>query len=858
MAGIGKRWATLTIATCALCGALPSGASASAPRARVGAVPKLPSQARVTGAVRGTTRIQLTLSLASRDPLALQRLATAVSTPGSPQFRHYLNVSQFADRFGATDKQVAAVSAALRREGLKVGRPDANRLSLNASGTAEQVQHAFATRLARVRLSGGRVAYADRTTPTLPASVARDVDAVVGLNTTIRPEADQIAKPSRPTLADAAPAARSHVATGGPQPCATATSTAASQGGYTADKIAAAYDFSGLYGQGLNGTGQTIALYELETLNPADVAAYQACYGTAVPFSYVNVDHPKTTSTDDESALDADQLIGLAPGAKVIVYQAPDTVTAGVAEYSKIVSQDAARTISVSWGACESVMTDNHTDLSVVKAEGKLFQEAAVQGQSVVAATGDTGSSACYKDNGSEATAVQDPSSQPYATAVGGTSLFTRAANGQPAAWNPDASPAEPALQSVWNDGVITESNGQSVPSASTGGISTLWKMPGYQSKAAAGLDVLGTDSSGKPCKSTHCRQVPDVSADGDPETPYLIYSDGIWGPEGGTSAAAPLWAALTAIANQSPTCRGAALGFENPSLYKLAATAPGAINDVSAANPFSGRADNSALPSDTGLYPVGVGYDMTSGLGTPDAAKVAAALCGLRAPVYTVSLAAPHTLTVQQHIKTTLYVRGADSGKLALTYHGKGLPKGLKLSRKGVISGKASKLGRYSVSVTASDHATNTASLGFTLRVVKPFPKLTKVGLTGLSKRRPTLAFTVTRGHGSPKLRSVTVRLPKGLSFGRHGRGVHIHDGRHRVRFSFKRRHGALTLTFKAPQGKVRVTIGHGTLFATKKLAATARRQKKHSKAKVRVRINTTEKNRRTTRFAVRLRIKR
>ena len=846
------------IAACAVAAASAPVASASAPRARVGSVPRLPAHARASGAVRGSSRVQLTISLASRDPLGLQALATEVSTPGSAQFRHYLGVARFAQRFGATPAHVAAVRAALRAQGLTVGTPDADRLSLEVSGSAARVQAAFATRLARVRLSGGRVAYADRSTPTLPASVASDVDAVVGLNTLVAPESDRVAAPRASWSPSVAPRATGHVATGGPQPCAAASATAVGSAtapsAYTADSLAAAYDFSGLYALGDSGAGQTIALYELEQLKPADVAAYQACYQTAVPFSYVKVDHPRPTRSDLEAALDADQLIGLAPGAKVITYQAPDTAAGGVAEYAKIISQDAAHTVSVSWGACESQITLDHSDLSVVKAENKLFQEAAVQGQSILTASGDTGSSGCYKDTGSSHLAVQDPASQPYATAVGGTSLYTLN-GGQPTLWDPVGLPQDPLLESVWNDGLIA-----GVPAASTGGISSLWAMPRYQSRAPAGLGVVNAHSSGAPCAGRRaCREVPDVSADGDPATGSVIYAtaDGKsgWTAEGGTSAAAPLWSALTAMTDALPSCRGAAVGFENPSLYDLAAAAPGTLRDVTLASPVSGRIDNSGLATDGGLYPTTPGYDMTTGLGTPDAARVAGGLCGLRAPVFSVSLAAPRTHRTLLHTRVRLHVRGLDSGRLPLSYRATGLPKGLRISKRGVITGKARRVGSYTVTVTAVDHATNAGTVRFPITVVTPPPRLTKLALTGVGADRPRLAFTVTRGRYAPRVRAVTVRLPAGLTFRRHGRGVRLSAGHHRVRFHARLRHGALTLAFTSARSRVRVIIGDRTLRASRSLA---RRGRHHHADKVKVRINVTDRHRVTTRRSVRLRLKR
>ena len=833
-------------------------AAASAPRARVGSEPRLPAAARVTGSVRRSQAVSLTLSLSSRNALEMQRMATEVSTPGSPLYRHYLSVAQFARRFGATPAQIAAVDDALRAQGLHVSPIDANHLTLEVSGSAARVQRAFATRLARVRLPDGRSAVANRDAPTLPAAIAPDVDAVVGLNTLFAPESDQVVHAARAPAdhADAAPHAIGHVATGGPQPCVAATSAAAAEGGYTADEIAAAYNFSGLYAAGDSGAGQTIAVYELETLIPADVAAYQACYGTAVPVSYIDVDHPKATSTDEESALDVEQVIGLAPGAAIDVYQAPDTASGSVAGYAKIVSQDRARTISTSWGACEAKITLDRSDLSLVKSENTLFEEAALQGQSILAASGDTGSAGCIKDTGGGQLAVQDPSSQPYATGVGGTSLYTEA-NGQPALWNP-AVPTNPLLQSVWNDRQLTTGEGETQPAATSGGISTLWSMPAYQKDTPKTLGVINTYSSGKPCKSSSdCREVPDISADGDPGTGYLIYTTSdagpAWSVEGGTSAAAPLWAALTAEANALPSCRGAALGFENPALYALSPGQPGDLTDITAASPITGAANNDATGRNRGLYPVTAGYDMATGLGTPNAAAVAGGLCALRAPVYTVSVITPQRPQALLHTKFTYQVRGADSGKLALTYTAKGLPSGLRISKTGLITGKATKVGAAIVTVTATDHATNTASVTFPLTVVTPPPTLTKVSLTGVSRRRPELAFTVTKGRYAPQVRSVALLLPPGLSFGRHGGGIHLSAGGHRVRFHVTRQDGVVTITFTSVQARVGVTIGRPTLFASATLARSARLRG----AKVAVGITVTDKLHRATPRTYRLALK-
>jgi subtilase family serine protease len=849
---------TLALAVAGMTAAVSAGgAVAAAPRARVGSVPRLPGASRVTGPVRAGRRIALVLSLASRDPLGMERMATAVATPGSPSYRRYLTVPEFAARFGAPPAHLAAVTRVLRGAGLAVAPTGANHLTLSVSGTAAAVQRAFATRLASVRTADGRRAFADRRAPTLPARLAPEVQSVVGLNTLSRPGSDELADLDRGRHPALAPAASPNVVTGGPQPCvaATAAATNPNGGGYTADEIAAAYDFSGLYALGDTGAGQTIAVYELEKLDPSDVSAYQSCYGTSARVSYVNVGHPQSSGSDEESALDVEQILGLAPGAHVIVYQAADTAEAGLREYNAIISGDRAKTISVSWGSCEAKATLDGSDLSIVKMENTLFQEAALQGQSILVASGDTGSAACVRDLGSRELSVQDPSSQPFATGVGGTTLYT-GSPGDAGLWNP-AVPTDPLLESVWNDGEFRTSTGRQ-PAASTGGISKLWSMPGYQSKAAPGLGVINADSSGAPCGSRECREVPDVSADGDPASGYVVHVTSgrrsVWTIEGGTSAAAPLWAALTAEADALPNCRGTTLGFENPDLYGLAALVPTDLKDITTASPLTGDADNDAIGANRGLYPVTTGYDMTTGLGTPSATALAGGLCLLRAPVYSVTLASPGDHRARAGTAFRLALTAADSGKLPLTYTATGLPRGLTISRGGVISGRARRTGRFSVTVTAEDTATNRASVSFTLTVLPAPGTVSHVSLHGVARRRPVLAFTVTRARHGARLHAVTVRPPRGLTLGRRGRGIRVSAHGHRIHFHARRGAAGLRLTLTRAQSSIRISLMRPSLFASARLARTARNVRG---ARIAVAISVTDTHRATARRTYRLRLR-
>src|ERR1017187_10437112 len=131
-------------------------AAASTALVRVGSVPVIPHGARVVGSLPSVNKLDLTIALEPQDPGGLQALATEVSTPGTPLFRHYLSVSQFAQQFGATPAHIAAVQSTLRSAGLSVGTVTANNLTLPVTGTAAQVQKAFSVSESHVKLPSGR------------------------------------------------------------------------------------------------------------------------------------------------------------------------------------------------------------------------------------------------------------------------------------------------------------------------------------------------------------------------------------------------------------------------------------------------------------------------------------------------------------------------------------------------------------------------------------------------------------------------------------------------------------------------------------------------------------------------------
>jgi kumamolisin len=669
----------------------------------------------------------LTVALRPRDPAGLAAYAAAVSTPSDPLYHQYLTVSQFAARFGPTAASVAAVRAALRAQGLSPGALSANGLALPVSTTAGAASRALHTPLNRVRLPGGRVALANSAAPRLAATAAAAVQSVVGLDTLSQP------RPLGLTPQALAPADRSHVVTGGPQPCATIAPFQ-----YTADELASAYRFSPLYGAGDLGAGTTIGLYELEPNSTSDVATYQSCYGTSTTVDYTEVDGGSGTGAGSgEAALDIEDVIGLAPKATVRVYQAPNNGGSGPFDlWNSIVSADAAKVVSTSWGSCEAA------DSSVAASEATLFQEAATQGQSILAASGDNGSEACYQQTLSTALAVNDPASQPDVTGVGGTSLNA-------------AGP--PPSQTVWNAG-------SAVGGAGGGGISALWGMPAYQSGAPAGLHVVNTNSSGQPCQavSGDCREVPDVSADADPATGYVIYYGGHWLSFGGTSAAAPLWAAFIALTNSSASCGGTPVGFLNPALYQVAGSGYSAnFSDVTSGN-------NDWSGTNGHLYPAGTGYDMASGLGTPVGSTLAASLCSDGAHIITVTN--PGSQSSAPNVATSLQIQASDSAPgQTLTYGATGLPAGLTIAPgTGLISGTPTTTGISSVTVTVQDGAHATGSTTFSWAITANTVTVTNPGnQSSTQDRAASLQVHAVDSATGQTLTYGAAGLPNGLSIG-------------------------------------------------------------------------------------------
>jgi hypothetical protein len=665
------RTAELCALTIGMLTILPGSALGSEPASvRVGAKPLIPSGAHPIGALAGSIPVQATVTLQARNPAALAAYAQAVSTPGSSQYHHFLTVAEFARRFGPTLRQVNAVQDALRAEGLSPGKASANRLSFSVTAPAAKLSSAFSISFDRFRLADGRAAYANTAAPSVAANIAGVIQGVLGLSTLAVPRPLGLRRSA--SFRPAASSSASTTLASPPAPCPPASTQASADSSYTANQIASAYGLTSLYGNSDYGSGTTVALYELEPYGSSDIAAYQSCYGTSASVTNVSVDGGAGTgSGQGEAALDIEDVAGLAPQANIRVYEGPNTNSGAYDTYSQIVTDNTAQVVSTSWGLCES-----QAGSTAASAENTLFQEAATQGQSIFAAAGDNGTADCTDTNGNPIAqpAVDDPASQPYVTGVGGTSL---------------TSVGPPPTETVWNDGMGSGAGG--------GGVSTFWTRPTYQTGFAISQSSVTCSSSNT------CREVPDVSANADEQHGYVIYYGGGWTSFGGTSVAAPTWAALTALADASSVCAGSRVGFANSALYTAAVHGySGNFHDVTSGNnSYDGVSGFSA----------GSGYDMASGLGTPSAPSLAPALCG-----DLVSVAAPGSQSTPAGAQASLQLSATSSAGTPVTYGASNLPLGLAVnSSTGVISGMPSTPGTWRVTADATDTSGSVGDASFT-----------------------------------------------------------------------------------------------------------------------------------------------
>ncbi|MDQ6906985.1 MAG: S53 family peptidase, partial [Chloroflexota bacterium] len=550
---------------------------------RVGAANPVTPQTVISRAETkvGTTdaqkEITVSVSLAPNvNQRQMDEFIMELSDPKSPNYKKFLTPKQFTARF-LDPAGRAATANFLKSKGLAVKDIGVGSV-ITATGAAAQVEAAFSVTLNDYTDAAGRTFHANDKTPALPAAVAPYTTAILGLDT----QKKAISHVARPTNVSGH-AVQANTATG----CMGALNVENNRGGYAPNQFATAFDFNTLYNAGFHGEGQTVALFELSDWPDSDVAAYKSCYGLTTPVGRILVNNQGNGNLLDFSGqievnLDVDVMLGLLPKAAAInIYYSPNTNADLVDQYQQIATDNTASVISTSWGLCESL-----SDGTVMGAENTIFAQMATQGQQIFAASGDSGSEDCYPDTRLN---TDDPASQPYMVGVGGTTVnINRQSNAY-------------TSETVWN-----HSGG-----STGGGLSQNWARPSWQTSP-------GTTSA----FSNNMREVPDIAAPADPNTGYIVYNAGTWEVVGGTSGAAPLMAAGFALINQMLLARlGHRLGFTNPTLYNLLATAPSVYHDVTVGNNCAQGPDCTTAGS---VYPATANYDLATGVGTPKIGAIA------------------------------------------------------------------------------------------------------------------------------------------------------------------------------------------------------------------------------------------
>jgi subtilase family serine protease len=494
----------------------------------------------------------------------LDALVQAQQTPGSPEYHQWLTPAEYAGLFGLSSSDVAKVAAWLTSQGFNVERVGNSRTSITFSGTAAQVENAFHTEMQEYVVDGEKH-FSNATDLSVPAALGGVVLSVRNLDD-FRPR----------------PQVRYHTAgADSARPGFTAAQT--DQHFLTPDDVATIYDITPAYNLGDTGSGVTIAVVGQSAINVADIENFQKAMGFTVKDPTVILVPASGTSAvspgdESESDLDLEYSGGVGRGASI------DFVYVGnAANYSVFdslqyaIDNDTAPVISMSYGACEPTLSaGNFTTL-----EG-ILEQGVSQGQSVIAAAGDDGSTSCYGETSlssaeQQELAVNYPASSAFATGLGGTEFpAADVAASNSTYWKQSSgndvisSALSYIPEQVWNDdsaAIAAQYGAQYAISAGGGGVSTTIKRPSWQT----GVSGLASGSF---------RLVPDISLDSSADDAGYLYctSDtSAWSTgqktscnsgfrdastqdltvAGGTSFAAPIFAGMLSIINQKTSSSG-------------------------------------------------------------------------------------------------------------------------------------------------------------------------------------------------------------------------------------------------------------------------------------------------------------
>jgi len=521
-----------------------------------------------------TTNLYLTIGLPRRDQQGFNNRLQQLYDPASTNFHHYLSPQQITETFGPTKEDYQSLIDFVTTNGLKVVGTFGNRMVLDVVGNVSDIERAFhLTMRTYQHPTEARLFYAPDVEPTVNAKLP--ILDISGLDNYTLPHT---ALHRMPENATAAPA----------------SGTAPSGNFWGAD-------FRNAYAPGvtLKGTGQMVGLVEGEGFYATDIYAYES--SNSLPSVSLNVvlldsftGNPNSNDTNGvaEASLDIELVIAMAPGLATLVIFEGNSCNDIL---SAMVSSNQIKQLSSSWSFGPFNSTSDN-----------LFQMMALQGQSFFFASGDgdawVGSFGDWS------------SDDPNVISVGGTQLFM---NGQGTSYS---------SESVWNWGNEGSCKGWCCnPSpcgdtywGSGGGVSTRYTIPSWQ-------QGVGTQANGG---SSAYRNVPDVAMTAD--NIWVIYEDGLFGSYGGTSCAAPLWAAFTALVNQQAIASGhSTVGFLNPVLYAIG-QGPGytsCFHDITTGNNESSNSPSQFLAI--------TGYDLTTGWGSPNGSALINALVSLDGAVW-------------------------------------------------------------------------------------------------------------------------------------------------------------------------------------------------------------------------------
>ncbi len=543
--GLGRR-ATLAVLLVGAGLAAALGLSLSGGPASAGA-----SAPRSLGPTRPGAMVSFSLVLRLHQG-RLHRFLAELYDPRSPLYHHFLDAEAFGRRFGVTGAQLSRLEATLGRSGIRVTGRYPQRTAIDVSAPAGVVDRVFGVRLMDYRARGGRLYHSPSSAAIVPKQLRTMVSAVAGLHQGI------VARPDDTPSSGVTPAIAS-----------------------------LAYDYAPLYAQGIKGQGEKVAVIELWQFSQRDLDAFSQQFHLP-PFTPDQVATPQDGGATDtssggeqEAELDLEMIHAVAPDAKILDYNSPESSPSGADTLGdiidKIVADGQVDIVSDSYGFCEPSWPR-----ADIQRDEQAIEAAVAHGISIFKSTGDNGAYECQKFSTSDhRLSVEWPASSPGVVAVGGTSLSV----GPNGAY---------AGETAWQDTLQNAGGG--------GGVSTIFPRPSWQHAQG----VINRFSDGK-------RQIPDVSANADPGSGWAVVTGGQLSPVAGTSAASPFWAGAMALIEQYAHQHGVQhLGFADPMLYAIAST-------PQPAPPF-----HDVTVGTNRFYPATAGWDFATGLGSPDVFNLA------------------------------------------------------------------------------------------------------------------------------------------------------------------------------------------------------------------------------------------